>query len=105
MVIGTVGQLSLDLSGGIGFTAIALALLAGLRPIGVVLAALLFGALTSGGKLMGIQSGIPFDLLVFIMALVIMFVAAPNLIRSMWRIKSDKAEPDLVVPAQPEARA
>ena len=32
MVIGTVGTLSLDLSGGIGFTAIALALLAGLRP-------------------------------------------------------------------------
>ena len=81
LVIGTVGQLSLDLSGGIGFTAIALALLAGLRPSGVVLAALLFGALTSGGKSMGIQSGIPFDLLVFIMALVIMFVAAPNLIR------------------------
>jgi simple sugar transport system permease protein len=103
MVIGTVGQLSLDLSGGIGFTAIALALLAGLRPAGVVLAALLFGALTSGGKLMGIQSGIPFDLLVFIMALVIMFVAAPNLIRSMWRIKPDKAEPDLAIPARPEA--
>ena len=36
LVIGTVGQLSLDLSGGIGFTAIALALLAGLRPSGVV---------------------------------------------------------------------
>ncbi len=103
MVIGTVGQLSLDLSGGIGFTAIALALLAGLRPIGVVLAALLFGALTSGGKLMGIESGIPFDLLVFIMALVIMFVAAPNLIRSMWRIKPDRHEPELAIPAQPEA--
>lgn len=87
MVIGTVGQLSLDLSGGIGFNAIALALLAGLRPGGVVLAALLFGALTQGGKLMGVESGIPFDLLFFIMALVIMFVAAPGLIRGMWRIK------------------
>ena len=94
MVIGTVGQLSLDLSGGIGFTAIALALLAGLRPSGVVLAALLFGALTSGGKLMGIQSGIPFDLLVFIMALVIMFVAAPGLIRSIWHIKPDRMAAD-----------
>jgi simple sugar transport system permease protein len=87
LVIGTVGQLSLDLSGGIGFTAIALALLAGLRPSGVVAAALLFGALTSGGKSMGIQSGIPVDLLTFIMALVIMFVAAPNFIRGLWRIK------------------
>jgi simple sugar transport system permease protein len=88
MVIGTVSQLSLDLSGGIGFNAIALALLAGLRPSGVVVAALLFGALTQGGKLMGIESGIPFDLLFFIMALVIMFVAAPGLIRGMWRIKA-----------------
>jgi len=90
MVIGTVGQLSLDISGGIGFNAIALALLAGLRPSGVVAAALLFGALTQGGKLMGVQSGIPFELLIFIMALVIMFVAAPGLIRSIWRIKVAK---------------
>jgi ABC-type uncharacterized transport system permease subunit len=98
LVIGTVGQLSLDIAGGVGFNAIALALLAGLRPSGVVLAALLFGAMTNGGKLMGIESGIPFDLLSFIMALVIMFVAAPGLIRSMWRLKA--VEPDhAVVPA------
>jgi ABC-type uncharacterized transport system permease subunit len=87
MVIGTVGQLSPDLSGGVGFTAIALALLAGLRPSGVVAAALLFGALTTGGKSMGIQSGIPVDLLTFIIALVIMFVAAPDFIRGLWRLK------------------
>lgn len=98
MVIGTVGQLSLDLSGGVGFTAIALALLAGLRPSGVVLAALLFGALTAGGKSMGIATGIPFDLLGFIMALVILFVSAPALIRSLYRIKPDKTESDPVLP-------
>ena len=93
LVLGTVGQLSLDLSGGIGFNAIALALLAGLRPSGVVLAALLFGALTTGGKTMGIESGIPFDLLVLIMALVIMFVAAPGLIRTIWRVKVASRRP------------
>ena len=103
LVIGTVGSLSTDLSGGIGFTAIALALLAGLRPSGVVAAALLFGALTSGGKLMGIQSGIPFDLLVFIMALVIMFVAAPNLIRSIWHLGSGKPKPEEAPPNIPPA--
>lgn len=100
MVIGTVGQLSLDLSGGIGFTAIALALLASLRPSGVILAALLFGALTTGGKLMGIQSGIPFDLLSFIMALVIMFVAAPGLIRSIWRVRVSKPAPEVAATTQ-----
>jgi ABC-type uncharacterized transport system permease subunit len=101
MVIGTVGQLSNDLSAGIGFNAIALALLASLRPSGVILAALLFGALTTGGKLMGIQSGIPFDLLFFIMALVIMFVAAPGLIRSIWRVRVAKPAPEVAATTQP----
>lgn len=95
LVIGTVGQLSPDLSGGIGFNAIALALLAGLRPSGVVFSALLFGALTQGGKRMGIDTGIPFDLLLFIMALVIMFVAAPGLVRSIWRIRVTKPAPEI----------
>jgi simple sugar transport system permease protein len=90
LVIGTVGQLSLDLASGIGFNAIALALLGGLRPSGVVLSALLFGALTNGGHLMGITSGIPYDLLFFLIALVIMFVAAPGLIRAMWRLRAPK---------------
>jgi simple sugar transport system permease protein len=102
LVIGTVGQLSLDIAGGIGFNAIALALLAGLRPGGVVIAALLFGALTNGGKLMGVESGIPFDLLFFIMALVIMFVAAPGLIRGMWRIKAGAPAPEIsALPSTP----
>jgi general nucleoside transport system permease protein len=106
LAVGTVGQLSLDLDGGIGFNAIALALLASLRPGGVVAAALLFGALTNGGKLMGIQSHIPFDLLFFIMAMVIMFVAAPGLIRTIWRVKVEKPPPEVasvsaVVPGEP----
>jgi general nucleoside transport system permease protein len=104
MVIGTVGQLTLDLEGGIGFTAIALALVAGLRPSGVVMAALLFGALGNGGKLMGVQSGIPYDLLVFIQALVIMFVAAPGLIRAIWRVKVAKPAPEIAA-VSPEGAA
>jgi general nucleoside transport system permease protein len=103
LVVGTVGQLSLDLSAGIGFNAIALALLAGLRPSGVVAAALLFGALTNGGKVMGIEAGVPFDLLSFIFALVIMFVAAPALIRAIWRIKVTKPQPELALTQQPAA--
>lgn len=95
LVIGATGQLTNDLSGGIGFNAIALALLAGLRPSGVVAAGLLFGALTNGGKQMGITSGIPFDLLFFIIAMVIMFVAAPGLIRTIWRVRVPKPAPEV----------
>jgi general nucleoside transport system permease protein len=85
-VLGTVPQMSNDISSGFGFNAIALALLAGNRPLGIVVAALLFGALRTGGGLMQVQTGIPLDLLFFIQALVIMFVAAPGLVRSIWRL-------------------
>jgi simple sugar transport system permease protein len=85
-VLGTVPQMSNDISSGYGFNAIALALLAGNRPLGVVVAALLFGALRTGGGLMQVQTGIPLDLLFFIQALVIMFVAAPGLVRTIYRL-------------------
>ncbi len=91
-VLGTVGQMSNDLSSGFGFNAIALALLAGNRPAGVVAAALLFGALRTGGGLMQVKTGIPLDLLFFIQALVIMFVAAPRLVEAIYRLRRRKAE-------------
>src|SRR5215213_7675490 len=103
LVVGTTDQLTLDVGVGFGFNAIALALLAGLRPSGVVLAGLLFGALATGGKLMGIASGIPFDLLVLIMSLVIMFVAAPGLIRAIWRVKVPKPAPEVATASQGSA--
>ena len=83
MVLGTVGQMSLDISsGGIGFNAIALALLAGNRPGGVVARRAAVRRAHDRRQLMGVKTGIPLDLLFFIMALVIMFVAASGLIRA-----------------------
>jgi simple sugar transport system permease protein len=105
-VLGTVPQMSNDISSGYGFNAIALALLAGNRPVGIVLAALLFGALRTGGGLMQVKTGIPLDLLFFIQALVIMFVAAPGLIRAIWRVDRKKAPetpPTPAAPAKPDA--
>jgi simple sugar transport system permease protein len=97
VALGPVGRLSPSF--GIGFVALALALIGGLRPSGVVLVALLFGALNTGAKSMVIESGIPLQLLVIISALAMMFVAAPGLMRSIWRIK--EPEPD-VGDASPE---
>lgn len=103
LVLGTTDQLTLDIGGGIGFNAIALALLAGLRPSGVVLAGLLFGALTNGGQQMGIETGIPYDLLFLIMALVIMFVAAPGLVRAIWRVRVGPPAPEIATASQGSA--
>ena len=106
-VLGTVPQMSNDISSGYGFNAIALALLAGNRPVGIVIAALLFGALRTGGGLMQVKTGIPLDLLFFIQALVIMFVAAPALIRAIWRVNPRKSSADATdtpaTPGKPDA--
>ena len=71
---------------GMGYVALALALLAGRRPSGVVLAALLYGALTTGAESMVIVTGVPLALLTVVVAFAIMFVAAPGLTRSIWRL-------------------
>lgn len=69
-----------------GYVALALALLGGLRPTGVVLAAVLYGALDTGAKNMVVATGIPLALLTVVIALAVMFVAAPGLVRSTWRL-------------------
>lgn len=102
-VLGTVTQMSNDVNQGYGWTAIALALLGGTRPAGVVAAALLFGALNNGGHAMQVESSIPLDLLVFIQALVIMFVAAPDLVRKVYRLRPPRAE--AIAPASEGAAA
>ena len=92
-VLGTTHYLSPTISPGYGWDAIALALLGGTRPGGVVLAALLFGALRAGGPSMALATGVPIDLLAFISALVIMFVAAPRLVREIYRVKLSATAP------------
>ena len=52
-----------------------------------MVAALFYGALTNGAKVMTIVTGIPLALLVVIVALAIVFVAAPELTRSIWRLR------------------
>lgn len=80
--------LSPGFASGLGFDAIALALLGRSRPLGVVLAAFLFAILRVGGLTMQVRTQIPIDLVTVIQALVIMFVAAPALVRGIFRIKA-----------------
>ena len=79
VAVGTIKQLSPGIGGSVGFTAIAVALVGGTRPSGVVATALVFGLLQHGGTLMQVQTSIPIEMLLFIQALVIAFIAAPEL--------------------------
>ena len=73
---------------GLGFTAIALALVGRGMPLGVVLAAFLFSILQVGGRTMQATTETPIDIVVVIQGLVIMFIAAPALVSAIYRIKA-----------------
>ncbi|HNM38263.1 MAG TPA: hypothetical protein PKI33_14430, partial [Anaerolineales bacterium] len=79
-------------SAGYGFDAIALALLGRSHPAGVVLAALLFGFLRSGATDMQSMAGIPIDIISIIQGMVIVFIAAPDIIRWLYRIRATKKD-------------
>ena len=81
-VLGVLGRASPGFSDGIGFDAIAVALLGRSHPVGVMFAGLLFGALAAGGRQMQVAAGVSIDLIAIIQALIIVFIAAPFLIRS-----------------------
>ncbi|MDM5226151.1 ABC transporter permease [Cytobacillus sp. NJ13] len=66
---------------GVGFDGIAVALLGGNGPIGIVFAALLFGSLKVGALNMPLEAGVPNELVDIIIALIVFFVAASYMIR------------------------
>jgi simple sugar transport system permease protein len=91
IVLGTVHNLIPALGGGAGFDGIAIALLGRSRPAGVVAAAFLMGALRAGSTPMQVATGTPSYLVTVIQALIIMFVAAPALVRAIYRIRAERA--------------
>lgn len=83
-VLGVLGRATPGFSAGIGFTAIAVALLGRSHPIGILAAGLLFGALEAGGRQMQVDAGVSIDLIGIIQALIIVFIAAPLLVRAIF---------------------
>jgi len=88
-VLGTLGRATPGFVGVIGFDAIALALLGRSHPFGVVAAGLLFGGLAAGGQNMQGSTDVGVDIVTVIQALIIVFIAAPALIKAIYRVKAD----------------
>lgn len=75
-VLGVQSRLVLNFVFGYGFTGIAVGLMGRNHPIGVGLAALLFGALYQGGQELSFWMSIPQEMIIVIQALVILFTGA-----------------------------
>ena len=88
-------SMALGLSPGYGFDSIALALLGNSTPVGVILSSLLFGALRNGATRMELLR-IPNDIVSIIQALILVFVAAPAIIRTIYRVKVPKEAEEVV---------
>jgi simple sugar transport system permease protein len=77
---------SAGIDAGIGFDAITVALLGRSRPVGVFVAGILFGALKAGGYSMQAAEGVPIDIVLVVQSLIVLFIAAPPLVRAIFRL-------------------
>ncbi len=75
--------LTAGLVGSVGFDAITVALLGRSKPVGIVLAGLLFGGLQAGGLSMQSIAQTPLTLATVLQALIVLFVAAPQLVATL----------------------
>jgi len=69
---------------GIGFDAITVALLGRSSPLGILGAGLLFGAFKTGGFTMQASQGVPIEIVLVVQSLIVLFIAAPPLVRAMF---------------------
>ena len=88
-LIGTEYSLGAGIAGSLGFDAITVALLGQATPIGTLFGALLFGALQTGSRTLLSNTGTSPDIVQVIQALIVLFIAAPTLMKTIFRIKKN----------------
>ena len=86
VVLGVTHNMTSSFGTTVGFDSIAVALLARTNPIGVIPAALLFGAMRAGSSLMQIEAGIPAELVDVIQATILLVLVATPVIRRILRL-------------------
>ncbi|MGX5695004.1 ABC transporter permease [Agromyces soli] len=86
-VLGTVTTgFTAGIDAGVGFDAITVALLGRSSPWGIFLAGILFGAFKAGGYSMQAAEGVPIDIVLVVQSLIVLFIAAPPLVRTIFRL-------------------
>ena len=91
-ILGVTGFYAPGITASVGFDSIAVALLGRSDPIGILFAAILFGAFRAGAPLMQIETSVPIEVIDIIQALVILFLAADLIVRRVFRVRAPKVE-------------
>lgn len=86
-LLGATHQMTTTYGTTVGFDSIAVALLGRTSPIGIVLAALLFGAMNTGAGAMQIDAGVPAELVGVLQATILLFLVASPVIKRVFRLK------------------
>jgi len=87
-ILGLTKYMPIGYSSSIGFDAIAVALLGRSHPVGILLAALLFGAMRAGSGLMQVRAGIPVQMIDVLQGVILFFLAADVILRWVFRIRA-----------------
>lgn len=92
-VAGTEKVLTDGVAATYGFDAITVALLGRSTPWGTFAAGLLFGAFRAGAVQMQIQTGTPIDIVLVVQSLIVLFIAAPPLVRAVFGLNPRRRKP------------
>ncbi|MEV7636489.1 ABC transporter permease [Pseudarthrobacter enclensis] len=92
-VAGTEKVLTDGVAATYGFDAITVALLGRSTPWGTFAAGLLFGAFRAGAVQMQIQTGTPIDIVLVVQSLIVLFIAAPPLVRAVFGLNPRRKKP------------
>jgi len=87
-ILGEVGYMPASYGTTVGFDAIAVALLGRANPVGIVFAALLFGAMQAGAGQMQVQAGIPAQMVAVLQAVILFFLAAETVVRRLFNVRT-----------------
>ena len=90
-VLGTADKLTAQVAGNIGFDGLLVALLGRNRPWGTLFAAILYGGLRAGGNLMQVDVGVSLELVTVLQALIVIFIAAPALVKTIFQLRAARA--------------
>lgn len=89
-ILGTERVLTTGVAASFGFDAITVALLGRNKPLGVLGAGLLFGGLRAGAVLMQANQSVPIDIVLIVQSLIVLFIAAPPLVRAIFFMRRSK---------------